>query len=227
MAVAAWRVSGWRERFEAQAEIRRRQGDPDWGRGASLDAAVVRSLQRFQVGEAGDGANLIRKADRAGDLEYAAAVRLFVAEERNHARMLGLLLHAAGAATIDGHWSDAVFIRLRRALGLRFELLVLLVAEVIALRYYRALRDGAEDPLTSEVAARILDDERRHVPFHCERLGAVTPRPVFGAWRVLLAGAALVVAVDHGPALRRLAVTRRRFVLDVLAESGDVLAAVR
>lgn len=107
-------------------------------------------------------------------------MRLFVAEEQNHARLLARLLAAGGVPTLTSHWSDTVFVRLRRLLGLRLELLVLMIAEVVALRYYRALRDGTDDALTSEVAGRILSDERRHVPFHCERLHASLaelPRP--------------------------------------------------
>jgi hypothetical protein len=199
----------WVEDFEDEAARRLTRGDPDWRRGARLDPAIVRSVQRFQVGESGDGANLVAKA---GDGDYGTAVKLFVAEEQNHARLLAHLLAAAGADTIGGHWSDAVFVRLRRALGLRLELLVLLVAEVIALRYYRALRDGTADPLTTEVACRILADEQRHVPFHLRRLGRVP-----AIWWALLAGTAVVVALDHGPALRRLGVTRRGFVREVLA----------
>ncbi|MQA86914.1 MAG: ferritin-like domain-containing protein [Streptosporangiales bacterium] len=226
--------AGWRRRFEAEARSRYRAGEPAWKRGARLDAAVVRSVRRFQVGETGDGANLIRKADRAGDDDYRAAVRLFVAEEQNHARMLGLLLHAAGYSTIAGHWSDAIFVRLRRAAGLRVELLVLLIAEVIALRYYRALRDGTDDPLTTQVADRILADEQRHVPFHCHRLRhclAELPWPartaLIGLWRVFLAGTTLVVAVDHGRALRALGVTRTRVVADVITVSGCIATALK
>jgi hypothetical protein len=48
--------------------------------------------------------------------------------------------------------------------------MVLFVAEFIALSYYRALRDGAGDPLTAEVAGRILADEERHVRFHSQQL---------------------------------------------------------
>jgi hypothetical protein len=234
------RFADWRRRFETEAGVRRRTDEPAWEQGAHLDAAVARSIQRFQVGEAGDGANLIDKADRAGDDDYSMAVRLFVAEEQNHARMLRLLLHAAGYPTIAGHWSDTIFVRLRRALGLRVELLVLLIAEVIALRYYRALRDGTEDPLTTEVAGRILSDERRHVPFHCHRLChslAELPSPARAVlivlWRTLLMGTALVVAGDHGRALRTLGVTRMQFIVDVIAESkhmysrGDTEAEIR
>jgi hypothetical protein len=69
------------------------------------------------------------------------------------------------------------------------ELLVLMIAEVVALRYYRALRDGTDDSLTADVAGRILSDEQRHVPFHCERLHAslaelphAMRRPVMVLW---------------------------------------------
>ncbi|SFL60109.1 ferritin-like domain-containing protein [Streptomyces pini] len=223
----------WVRRFEDERERRHARGDPDWERGATLHPAVRNSVQRFQVGEDGDGANLIAKADRAGDPDYARAVRLFVDEERNHARLLAQLLAAGGAPTLTGHWSDRAFVRLRRLMGLRMELLVLMVAEVVALRYYRALRDGAGDPLTSDVAGRILADEQRHIPFHCERLRtslAQLPRPlrrpVTALWRLMLLAASLVVAADHGPALRRLGLGRRRFTADVMASSRTAVSAI-
>ncbi|MBE1497210.1 hypothetical protein H4696_004310 [Amycolatopsis lexingtonensis] len=218
----------WLRDFETEAERRSRREDPPWERGARLHPDVAKSLQRFQVGEAGDGANLVAKA---GGGDYLAAVKLFVAEEQNHARMLAELLAAAGVPTIGKHWSDTVFVRLRRALGLRMELMVLLIAEVVALRYYRALRDGAGDPLVTEVAARILADEERHVPFHCHRLRGGFAKPVravvFGAWRLLLTGVAITVAVDHGGALRALGVGRREFAAEVLAAFDVALAGLQ
>ncbi|MGW3283514.1 ferritin-like domain-containing protein [Streptomyces sp. NPDC001002] len=223
----------WTQRFEDEREARRAQGDPDWAQGASLHPAIWSSVQRFQVGEDGDGANLVAKADQAGDADYARAVRLFVAEEQNHARLLARLLHSGGRQTLTGHWTDTVFVRLRRLMGLRLELLVLMIAEVVALRYYRALRDGTDDPLTSSVASRILADEERHVPFHCDRLHGsltelprVTRRPTLLLWRALLLTVTLVVAVDHGRALHQLHVGRLRFVTDVMTTGGGVAAAV-
>lgn len=223
----------WIADFVAERERRAGLGDPDWEMGARLTPELVRSIQRFQVGEDGDGAELKAKARRAGDPGYSEAVELFVAEEQNHARMLGLLLAAGGAETLADHWSEAVFVRLRRLLGLRLELLVLMVAEVVALRYYRALRDGCADPPVSEVAGRILADEERHVPFHCRRLreglaGLPAPgrRAVTAGWRALLAAAALVVAYDHGPALRALGVGRAAFVRDVLRISSPPAATL-
>ncbi|MFJ3758558.1 ferritin-like domain-containing protein [Streptomyces sp. NPDC090080] len=223
----------WITQFEDERDRRHAQGDPDWGQKATLHPAVWAGIQRFQVGEDGDGANLVGKADQAGDADYGQAVRLFVAEEQNHARLLARLLAAGGMPTLTGHWSDTVFVRLRRLMGLRLELLVLMIAEVVALRYYRALRDGAGDALTSDVAGRILSDEERHVPFHCERLHAslaelprATRRPVMTLWQLLLLAVTLVVATDHGPALRRLHIGRLRFVGDVMASSRRVVSAV-
>ncbi|WP_329531690.1 ferritin-like domain-containing protein [Streptomyces sp. NBC_01450] len=223
----------WTRRFEDERERRRVQGDPDWGQSATLHPAVWAGIQRFQVGEDGDGANLVGKADQAGDADYAQAVRLFIAEEQNHARLLARLLAAGGIPTLTGHWSDVVFVRLRRLMGLRMELLVLMIAEVVALRYYRALRDGTDDSLTADVAGRILSDEQRHVPFHCERLHAslaelprAIRRPVMALWRLLLLAVSLVVAADHGPALRQLDIGRLRFVVDVMTSSRAVVSAV-
>ncbi|MFI9206434.1 ferritin-like domain-containing protein [Streptomyces sp. NPDC053048] len=232
--MSAAEFAEWTEHFVEEAEQRRRIGDPDWTTGAALPDEVWRSLQRFQVGEDGDGANLIGKADRAGDADYAEAVRLFVAEEQNHARLLALLLAAGGQPTIDTCWSDRVFVRLRRLLGLRMELLTLMVAELVAVRYYRAVRDGADDPLVAEVAARILADEERHIPFHCRRLRAsvaeLPARPLrsltMTGWRAMMLGASVFVAADHGPALGRLGVGRGRFVTDVMASTGPIVKDV-
>ncbi|MEU1516842.1 ferritin-like domain-containing protein [Streptomyces sp. NPDC005811] len=223
----------WTRRFEEERERRHAQGDPDWAQGATLHPAVWAGIQRFQVGENGDGTSLLAKADRAGDTDYGQAVRLFVAEEQNHARLLAHLLTAGGIPTLTAHWSDTAFIRIRRLMGLRMELLILLIAEVVALRYYRALRDGTDDPLTSEVAGRILSDEQRHVPFHCARLHTcltelprLARRPLLALWQLLLLAVAFVVAVDHGPALRRLDTGRLRFVADVAASSRAVVRAI-
>ncbi|MFF0308635.1 hypothetical protein ACFYSC_14465 [Streptosporangium sp. NPDC004379] len=108
-----------------------------------------------------------------------------------------------------------------------------MVAEVVALRYYRAVRDGSRDRLASDVAGRILADELRHVPFHRDRLRE-SFRPLPGAvrvaarltWWTLMLGACAVVVWDHGPALRRLGVTRTAFAADVTGLFATVVGQV-
>jgi hypothetical protein len=225
--------AGWVQRFEAAVEQRQADGDPPWSDGIQLRPALIRSLQRFQLGEDGDGAGLIDKASRTGDPDYLAAVRLFVAEERHHARLLRLLLASAGAPTIAGHWSDSVFVALRRMLGLKLELMTLMMAEVIALRYYEALRDASGYPLLADVAGRILVDEQRHVPFHCQRLQAdlahlhpALRAAVAAGWWLLMAGVTTVVALNHGSALREVGVGRARFATDAARVFRTVVTEV-
>ncbi|MFD9670135.1 hypothetical protein ACFWAY_52920 [Rhodococcus sp. NPDC059968] len=118
----------WCADFADRAARRATEHEPDWSRSCQLHSAVARSLRKFQVGESGDGAHLIVNADAAGDPDYAASVRLFVAEEQNHARMLVELLRSSGVPTIGRRWSDIVFVQLRRLMRLRLELMVLAVA---------------------------------------------------------------------------------------------------
>ncbi|ANS32456.1 hypothetical protein R1CP_39365 (plasmid) [Rhodococcus opacus] len=128
--------------FADRAARRATEPEPDWFRSCQLHSAVARSLRKFQVGESSDGAHPIVKADAAGAPDYATALRLFVAEEQPCA-------DAGGAAAIRRRPDDRPALQLRRLMGLR--LMVLAVAEVVALRYYRALADGGRDTLLVDV----------------------------------------------------------------------------
>jgi len=57
---------------------------------------LIESVRRFQLGESGDGEQLLRKAARAGDPGYLRAAELFVAEEQQHAALLLRLLGYLG-----------------------------------------------------------------------------------------------------------------------------------
>ena len=82
-------------------------------------AAVAASLQRFELGEGGDGRVLLAKAEAAGDPVYTAALRLFVAEEQGHSALFARCLERLEHPRLRSHWSDAAFVALRRAMGLR------------------------------------------------------------------------------------------------------------
>ncbi len=199
----------------------------------SARGPLIASVRRFQLGESGDGRQLLRNAQRAGDPEYVRAIGLFVAEEQQHAALLLRLLGHLGGTPMSTHWSDAVFVRLRRLLGLRTELMVLSVAEVVALSYYGGLSSHGPDPVTRAVAARIVDDEHAHVRFQRDRLRAgfadsPTSLRVLALvlWWVVAMGATVVVAFDHRSLLDAIGYRRTRFVRDVLADFAPLAAAV-
>lgn len=204
----------WLTYFERNpARQARLDAEIDWTRPTPLTgpsrAAIARSLQRFELGESGDGEVLLAKAERAGDPTYVAALRLFVAEEQRHSALFGTALDHLAARHLTTHWSDTAFTALRRALGLRTELALFLVAEVVALQYFTVLRDGCPDEPIARMAVRILADEEEHVRFQVQRLhegfagsGPLVRRGAQLLWWVVAVGAAGVVALDHGLALR-------------------------
>ncbi|GAB3605356.1 hypothetical protein GCM10027413_07650 [Conyzicola nivalis] len=213
----------WVVHFEANDE-RHRATEPliDWKAPASMNSrtrrAFVRSLQRFELGESGDGAHLLDLAETAGDPAYTAALILLVREEQKHSALFGRALERLDAVRLESHWSDAAFTGLRRMLGLRTEIGLFLIAESVAMGYFVALAERAPDPVLRAVGRRIADDERDHIRFQIDRLRVGfrgTPAPVRAlvgvVWGVVAAGAATVVVVDHGAALRACDVSPRAY----------------
>jgi hypothetical protein len=195
-----------------------------------LIPTLAASLAVFQLGESGTGEHLLAAAERSGaDAGYVAELARFVAEEQEHARLLAVILQACDWPLRTRHWSDQVFVLIRRAHSLRTEVLVLLVAEVIALSYYSAVRDGIGTPSLRDVFDRIHADEVVHVEFHCQtfplylsRLSRPTHAAAHVIWNVLVVGASIVVAYDHGKLLRQMGLTRRAFAKRVWRDRAIV-----
>lgn len=146
-----------------------------------------------------------------------------MAEEQRHSALLARALEHLDRPRLTSHWSDAAFTALRRSLGLRTEIALLLVAEVVAVPYFAALRDGCPDPQVAAMAARILADEDEHVRFQVHRLheGFAGTRPLARAgvralWWPVAVGTATVVAVDHRAALRACGVRPTTLVVRAL-----------
>ncbi len=162
----------WRTYFE-QNRLQRRL--IPWPVGITVEphlrTPLIRSSQRFQVGETGEGQHLKMGAAASGDADYAATIALFIAEEHEHARLLERILAELEAPLLKSHWSDSIFVLVRHLMGLKLELVVLLSAELIAKRYYRALYEGTHDPILRAIFAQICDDEEGHIAFHCDFLG--------------------------------------------------------
>jgi hypothetical protein len=189
-----------------------------WRQGANLTPAerdlILASLRVFQQGEAQEGAHFYRcarsHAEASGDFEYAEAHRLFMAEEKRHGRDLARFLTLAGAPP------RAEPSRLTRAFcwcgsrgGLESTLLVILFSEVLAILYYRALRQATGIPLLRRLCDQILRDEKMHVRFQAERLALL--RKCRWRWllalshgvdRVLFVAATVTVWLGHRRVLR-------------------------
>ena len=198
-----------------------------------LRVPLIRSLQRFQIGESGEGRHLKANAAATCDEEYAAAIDLFVGEEQEHARLMAAILRRLRAPLLEKHWSDRCFIWLRHAPGLALQLLILLLPEMIAKRHFRALYDGTSDPLLRAIFAQICHDEEGHLNFHIETL-----QQRFGdwpwwrraivraGWRVLFRASCLVVIWDHRRVLKAVNVSKSLFWWDCGLIFDEVAARI-
>src|SRR5258705_9068063 len=140
----------WIARFQ---DNRLNRIEPDWNAPISMDvrtiAQVLPSLEGFQLGDGGGPASLIaRDAERfRGSAEgMRSLVDLWFAEEKEHSRLLGCAVRRFGGRLISSHWSFTAFCACRRIFGVRFELQVLLLTELVSTAYYRVLRRHIDDP---------------------------------------------------------------------------------
>lgn len=218
----------WLEHFQANATGR---AEPQWHVASPLTGAarqvLAKSLSHFQLGESGDGGFLLKQAREQfpDDRTYAQALELFIAEEKEHARLLAKLVERFGGALIRRHWTHFLFRLVRRALGLRFEIQVLVIAELVGTAYYRLLHRRTRDPVLEEVCALVLRDEASHVAFHADWLGEFQKRllPLERAlwssqFQVLFTLAAQVAWIDHRAALSSTGASRAEFFREARAE---------
>ncbi len=185
--------------------------------------ALAESLAIFQLGESGGGTRLRRYTEALSTADpafagYSRAVELFIREENAHAGLLKHMVRRLGGTLLQKQWSNSVFRFVRSALGLEFNVQILLSAELIARGYYGLLARHAPDPVIRESCLRITRDEAGHIAFHVDffrdRL-AVWPAWRAALWRaqflLLFQCAGLVVWWDHGRALLGCGISRQMF----------------
>jgi hypothetical protein len=194
-----------------------RQRAIPWSEAILLTAGQRRgllpSLQDFQLGESSEGRHGMARAEaygeRIGDPHYVHAIRLLFAEENRHADYLAHYLRLHGVEPIRRSWTDFVFRRVRRLLGLEILLTVLLTAELIGEVYYRAIRNATSCPALRGVCTQLLTDERMHVRFHIERFrflrrgrGPVRRVVQDAIWWIFFDATRLAVWAKHRHAIR-------------------------
>jgi len=177
----------------------------------ALRPSLIYTLQRFQVGETGDGNHLRDYAQTTGDDAYMMCIDMFVKEEQEHARLLAQVIQSMEGNLIKWHWTDAAFVSLRRLLGLNTEILVLYIAEIIGKSFYRVVRDNCADSSLSELFDQIVHDELGHLEFHCQylvaklgKMSAPVKSVMVLCWGFLFYSASCVFIIDNRDALAKL-----------------------
>jgi hypothetical protein len=177
---------------------------------------MLRSLQEFQLGETGEGrvAHEIDHVSWPGvDSDLRALIKLWVREEGRHARILGIMVKELGGSLLEHHWSTRGFTWLRRLFGVRFKLLVALVAEVAGTVVY-GLLSRAMAPCPLALALRELEhDERAHLQFQSELFGMLGRSwlaylLIQTTWFMCAVGASVLVWHQHASMLASFGVPR-------------------
>lgn len=203
--------------------------EPDWSAPLHVPpvilAPLLRSIAQFRLGDGGGPASLIafdRENFRSRTDEMRQIVDLWFAEEAEHARLLGCAVRRYEGRFITSHWSFTAFCLCRRALGVRFELQVLTLTELVSTGYYRILRKYSPDGPLSAMCELILRDEAGHVAFQRERLlDAGCPRPGWRGWfwraQFLICGygAGTMLWVNHAPGLKAIGGKRFEFYSEI------------
>jgi hypothetical protein len=158
---------------------------------------------------------------------------LFIKEEQEHARLMGKILRELNAPLIHKHWSDNCFVFMRQMFGLHQELMVLLLPEMIAKRYFRALHDGTRDVVLRAVFAQIARDEEGHLAFHVEYLRRAFEKMPFSkrifvlvTWRIIFRATCVAVMLDHRKVLRAVGMEPRQFWNDCGQIFDEVAAGI-
>lgn len=224
----------WLNHFERNRENR---AEPNWQATCHLPPnsipPLLKTLTQFQLGDGGGPCSLI--AFDAGRFRFSSVqskklVDAWFREEAEHSRLLGCAVERLGGRPITNHWSFTAFCAVRRWGGVRFELQVLLLTEIVSTTYYRVLHRHVNDAPVRDMATLILRDEGGHVAFHCDRLAHAIPSPnriLSALWQTQfwLCGfaAASVLWINHGPCLRPFGTSTPEFYREVIREIGGFI----
>ena len=192
--------------------------------------AIRASIQQFQLGEGAQGRRLLKRGAqwgaRRGDLDFADSLQEFIREEQRHSALLAGFMDLNGIACLEKHWVDGLFRRIRVLAGLELAVSVLVSAELIAVPYYRALRDATKSPLLRAICERILNDEAEHLEYQGRTLGLIRGSGREWKWalhRLFLEATNAVVWREHSPVFKAAGYT----FAQLRRESAEAFADLR
>ncbi len=193
--------------------------EPDWDAPLHLPEkkrrALAATLAEYQLGDGGGPCRLIARdaeALRATDEEVRCVVDLWFREEAEHSRLLGGAVRRLNGTFITDSFGFRCFNLCRRAIGAQFEMLMLLIVEIVSTAYYQSVHRHCDDEPIARMCRLILRDEAGHVRFHRERLMSLYPDGVSkirGAGFLLLGYACTsFLWLGHGSWLRDIGISR-------------------
>lgn len=208
--------SFWIAHFETN---RLDRPEPEWNAPFTMAEKkrrlLARSLSEYQLGDGGGECRLVAadaESYRGSAEDVRRVVDFWFAEEREHSRLLAGAVRRVGGVFVTTTPAFELFYIIRRRLGVQFELLLLLIVEIVSTGYYRVIRRHVGDEPIADMCRFILRDEARHIDFHRDRLAARHPWGVGGWWalrfRFLGHACAWFLWLGHGRALRALGGTR-------------------
>lgn len=224
----------WIRHFEVN---RCHRSEPDWSAPFVLDerkrAALARTLSEYQLGDGGGECRLIgfdAESARAVHPDAAKVIDLWFREEAEHSRLLGHALRRVRGEFLTSTFGFRWFNRIRRWFGARFEMLVLLVVEIVSTGYYRLIQRHCGDGPVAAMCGLILRDEAGHIVFHRDRLGSESEDWSRG-WRasaiwLLGVGCTGFLWLSHGRWLRTLGGSLGELRAEVVLETNAFLESV-
>jgi hypothetical protein len=217
--------SNWKNYFETNKS---HFSDTDWKQPEKLTQAekkiITTSIQQFQKGENSEGKHFFAFAKTFPDSLYLECIKLFIAEEQTHARVLGKFMDKHDIPKIKKHWVDGCFRWMRKFAGLENSVTVLVTAEIIAKVYYKALLNCTGSALLRKICAQILKDEDQHIIFQCYALSLfygkknVTRKFLTRSFHfVLMVGTILIVWIYHRKVLKRGGYNFNKFFVETVS----------
>lgn len=207
----------WIRHFEI--ENRQNRPEPEWGLPLEMEEAhrtsLAATLAQYQLGDGGGPCRLIARdaeALRASDDEVRRVIDLWFQEEAEHSRLLGGAVRRLRGEFVTDSFAFRMFNRCRRLFGSQFEMLVLLIVEIVSMAYYLVILRHCGDEPVAAMCRLILRDESGHISFHRDRLAARHAKgiPIWWAAGFRGLGRACMVFLwwSHGRWLRGIGATR-------------------
>lgn len=125
---------------------------------------VSAAIQQFQHGENSEGNHLKRHA-KAFNHDYFLSIQSFIKEEQRHSAVLLKFMQQENIPTINGHWIDFVFRKIRNLGNIEISILVLSSAEIMATTFYKALQKSTRSQTLRDICSQILIDEESHINY--------------------------------------------------------------